>query len=148
MVEGPFKAGWIRCARHRPCRRLPERSTEQRWAVTFAIIHHTAPWQRSPSQADNLITLTSVTSIMSDEIVLRIQTCRGHKGLLWRPRGWWALSGHLVSVAPAVKAPLISRWRWWWRFMARNVFGITFTHVVKPIQCQTWSQKGMKQVQS
>lgn len=32
-----------------------------------------------PSQTDNLITTTSVTSIMSDEIVLRNQTCRAHK---------------------------------------------------------------------
>lgn len=143
MLEGPFKpdeSGVRACACHRPWRRLPERYTERRWSVTFAIIHHTAPWQRSPSQADNLITITSVTSIMSDEIVLRNQTCKGHKGLLWRPRGWWALSGHLVSAAPAVKALFRSLSWWWWQFMAPNVFGITFTHVVKSVRCQMWSR--------
>lgn len=59
-------------------------SIKHQQAMTFTIIHHTARRQRGPSQASNLITITSVTSIMSDEIVLRNQTCRGYKGLLWR----------------------------------------------------------------
>lgn len=111
---------------------------EHRQAVTFTIIHHTARWQRGPSHADNLITITSVTSIMSDEIVLRNQTCRGHKGLLWRREGGLVMTFNRAQPAwphttPFKRGRLRSRWwrRWWWRFTAWNVFGITFTHAVK-----------------
>lgn len=77
-------------------------SIKHQQAMTFTIIHHTARRQRGPSQASNLITITSVTSIISDEIVLRNQTCRGHKGLLWRGggnEGLWHLTACSQCIA-------------------------------------------------
>lgn len=105
--------------------RIPESPPERRRHARSDLSRNSsgARWQRGPSQANNLITGTSVTSMMSDEIVLRDQ--KHNKGLSWGlntgrsraqerrmkridgPKGH--LCGRARSHAPEARVSVLSR---------------------------------------